>query len=410
MKMARRRIREYSAKKLVNKDAKCVLVTPQNDLDDLAKDNKWLKETNLVVKPDMLFGKRGKNKLVVLDVGFDEAKKFIKEKRGAEIEVNTVKGIVTHFIVEPFVPHEKEYYLSIVTARDHDLIRFSTDGGMEVEANWDKMKEFKVPVGEKPKKAELKKSLGVDDKTADFIISSYGTFHDLDFSLLEFNPFTFDKSGNAFPLDCRGELDDTAEFKDYKKWGLLDFPKPFGKKLSAEEQHIKELDSKSGASLKLTVLNPHARIWTMVAGGGASVIYTDTIVDLGMGKEIANYGEYSGNPNTEETYQYAKTILDLATRNHDAKRRALIIGGGVANFTDVANTFKGIIQALREYKDKIKNSNMRIYIRRGGPNYQAGLQMMKDLGEELKIPIEVYGPETHMTKIVPEAIDYIKGA
>ena len=32
----------------------------------------------------------------------------------------------------------------------------------------------------------------------------------------------------------------------------------------------------------------------MIAGGGASVIYADTIVDLGGGAELANYGEYSG--------------------------------------------------------------------------------------------------------------------
>lgn len=33
----------------------------------------------------------------------------------------------------------------------------------------------------------------------------------------------------------------------------------------------------------------------MVAGGGASVIYSDTICDLGGASELANYGEYSGN-------------------------------------------------------------------------------------------------------------------
>jgi hypothetical protein len=33
----------------------------------------------------------------------------------------------------------------------------------------------------------------------------------------------------------------------------------------------------TGASLKLTILNPKGRIWTMVAGGGASVIYADTV-------------------------------------------------------------------------------------------------------------------------------------
>lgn len=53
------------------------------------------------------------------------------------------------------------------------------------------------------------------------------------------------------------------------------------------------MDSKTGASLKLTVLNPKGRVWTMVAGGGASVIYADTISDLGASDELANYGEYS---------------------------------------------------------------------------------------------------------------------
>lgn len=41
----------------------------------------------------------------------------------------------------------------------------------------------------------------------------------------------------------------------------------------SQEAYIADLDAKSGASLKLTLLNPKGRIWTMVAGGGASVVY-----------------------------------------------------------------------------------------------------------------------------------------
>ena len=65
----------------------------------------------------------------------------------------------------------------------------------------------------------------------------------------------------------------------------------------------------TGASLKLTLLNRKGRVWTMVAGGGASVVYADTISDLGFGGELANYGEYSGAPTEETTFQYARTIL-----------------------------------------------------------------------------------------------------
>lgn len=43
--------------------------------------------------------------------------------------------------------------------------------------------------------------------------------------------------------------------------------------ISFQEAYIADLDAKSGASLKLTILNANGRIWTMVAGGGASVIY-----------------------------------------------------------------------------------------------------------------------------------------
>ena len=54
------------------------------------------------------------------------------------------------------------------------------------------------------------------------------------------------------------------------------------------------MDSKTGASLKLTVLNPNGRIWTLVAGGGASVVYADAIASSGFADELSNYGEYSG--------------------------------------------------------------------------------------------------------------------
>jgi succinyl-CoA synthetase beta subunit len=142
----------------------------------------------------------------------------------------------------------------------------------------------------------------------------------------------------------------------------------------------------------------------MVAGGGASVIYADTITDLGYMNELANYGEYSGDPSEEFTYLYAKTILDLMTRKINPKGKFLLIGGGIANFTDVANTFKGIIKALKEYQKNLQENKVKIYVRRGGPNYQEGLCQMRELGEKIGVPIEVYGPETHMTKIVSMAL------
>lgn len=49
------------------------------------------------------------------------------------------KAPITTFIVEPFVPHDDEYYLSIVSERLGSTISFSECGGIEIEENWDKV-------------------------------------------------------------------------------------------------------------------------------------------------------------------------------------------------------------------------------------------------------------------------------
>ena len=142
----------------------------------------------------------------------------------------------------------------------------------------------------------------------------------------------------------------------------------------------------------------------LIAGGGASVVYADTIYNKGFGHELGNYGEYSGDPDEELTYHYACTLFDIMTRKKQAGGKVLLIGGGIANFTDVAATFRGIIRAIRTYEPKFKEHDVNVFVRRGGPNYRKGLDMMKDLEAELGIPVDVYGPETHMTEIVNLAI------
>lgn len=183
------------------------------------------------------------------------------------------------------------------------------------------------------------------------------------------------------------------------------WPAPFGRDLTKEEAYIQKLDASTGASLKLTVLNSEGRVWTMVAGGGASVVYSDAIAAAGFAHELANYGEYSGAPTEGQTYEYAKTIIDLMTRGTPhPEGKVLIIGGGAANFSDVAATFKGIIRALKEYKEGLLRHNVKIWVRRAGPNYQEGLKAMRLCGESLGVFMKVYGPESPITAIVPMAL------
>jgi ATP-citrate lyase beta-subunit len=362
-----------------------------------------------VVKPDQLFGKRGKSGLVLLDCSWKEAAKFIKDNMGKTAEVGKINGTLTHFLVEPFIPHKKEYYVAMKMEEDGDIIYFSTKGGVDIEEVWDTVVELKIPVldGGEPDLTKFIADLSKAEKplVEPFLQGMHRFFAKHDVTYLEINPFTIvDKRIRV--LDMVARIDDTAVFKNTDVWGGIEFPTPFGREPKNEEAYIKSLDEKTGASLKLTVLNPKGRVWTMVAGGGASVVYADTIVDYGFGSELSNYGEYSGNPSTEETYLYAKTILSLMTREKDpsGKDKILLIGGGIANFTDVAKTFTGIIQALREYAEKLKEVGVRIYVRRGGPNYKAGLDNMRDVGKDIGVSIKVFGPEVHMTSIIPMAL------
>lgn len=422
--MAQKAIREYDAKKILQERwgeyfgdtavfyaGKAVQVTPETDWDRLKAENGWLQNGRLAVKPDQLIGKRGKNGLILLDADLETVKKWILNRINKPVTIGRVTGVLRHFIIEPFLPQKVEYYLAIKSDRAADTIYFSPSGGVDIEENWDKVVSIPVSVGTRVDDMDvagkLPDSLTGTEKGffSTFIKGILQLYWDLHFTFLEFNPLAVN-GDKVIPLDTKARLDDTAAYLCGKKWCSVSFPPPFGREPFPEETYIKDLDGGTGASLKLTILNPQARVWTLSAGGGASVVYADTIVDLGFAKDLANYGEYSGNPTTEFTYKYARTILDLFTREKDpeGKPKTLIVGGGIANFTDVANTLTGIVQALQEYKDKLKSVGARIYLRRGGPNWREGLAKIRELGKELEVPIAVHGPEMHMTRIVSMAL------
>jgi ATP citrate (pro-S)-lyase len=283
-------------------------------------------------------------------------------------------------------------------------------GGVDIGDVDSKALKYSVPIGQQLTQDIIASNLLINVTSAkqavlaSFIEKLYGFYVKLNFSYLEINPLVVTDELSVFPLDLAAKIDETAKFVSGNHWGGLDFPPPFGRPLLPEELFIQELDGKTGASLKLTILNPAGRVWTMVAGGGASVIYADTLVDLGAGSELANYGEYSGAPDENSTFLYAKTILSLMTKEKHPQGKLLLIGGGIANFTNVAATFKGIIKALTKFRDILIEHHVKIYVRRAGPNYQEGLEMMKNLARQQDLAIEVYGPETHMTQIVPLAL------
>eukprot|EP01119_Soliformovum_irregulare_P001994 TRINITY_DN1202_c0_g1_i1.p1 TRINITY_DN1202_c0_g1~~TRINITY_DN1202_c0_g1_i1.p1 ORF type:complete len:1077 (+),score=325.89 TRINITY_DN1202_c0_g1_i1:98-3328(+) len=424
--MSQKAIREIDGKRMLAKwlsedlssafpeNGSCMLQVTSaglKSLDALAQKHPWVNTLKLVAKPDQLIKRRGKAGLVKLNSSWKESVDWIQERMDKEVQIESAKGELDTFIVEPFVPHDQkeEVYLCIQSVREGHQIYFYHEGGVDVgdvDAKADRIviaTDAYLTAEQAKEKLLTQVPSEIRELLASLLVSIYKFYIVYNFAYLEINPLVV-KAGKVYALDLAAKVDQTASFEMASKWGSLDFPAPFGGHMSPEEKHIADLDSKTGASLKLTVLNDKGRIWTMVAGGGASVVYADTISDLGFGPDLANYGEYSGDPSEGLTYEYAKTVLDLMTKQPHPQGKILIIGGGIANFTNVAETFKGIIRAITQYKEVLLQHHVKIFVRRGGPNYQNGLQMMNECGESTGIPIEVFGPETHITSVVAYAL------
>ncbi|HLG22545.1 MAG TPA: ATP citrate lyase citrate-binding domain-containing protein, partial [Candidatus Manganitrophaceae bacterium] len=83
--------------------------------------------------------------------------------------------------------------------------------------------------------------------------------------------------------------------------------------------------------------------------------------------------------------------------------KRIIVGGAIANFTNVKKTFSGIINGFRKAKAEGKLEGVEIWVRRGGPFEKEGLAAMKALEAE-GFNIHVYDRYTPLTDIIDYAI------
>ena len=121
-KLASRWLSQYSGDRKYDLEDRALLITASSlrpedpsSFDALTKEHPWLLTTKLVVKPDQLIKRRGKAGLLAINKTWAEVVEWIKERMNKECKVEVVSGILDHFIVEPFVPHNAsdEYYICI---------------------------------------------------------------------------------------------------------------------------------------------------------------------------------------------------------------------------------------------------------------------------------------------------------
>jgi ATP-citrate lyase beta-subunit len=373
-----------------------VVVSSVDELTKLGQANEWLKKSKLVVKAHEALGSRFKLGLVKVDLDLKGAEAATKEMIGRHVGSITVSQV----IISQMIPHKEEFYCAVKSTREGIDILVANCGGIEVESNWDRVKRLTVEVGQQPS-ADALERLAKDagftgslvQKMADFAGKMFGCFDSEDAQYLEVNPVVLrEHDSELIALDAVTLLDGDAKFR-HPDWNFA-FAAEFGRAYSKNEAEVMAVDSKIKGSVKFIEI-PGGDTAMLPAGGGASVYYSDAVV--ARGGKLANYAEYSGDPPDWAVEVLTDKVCSLPGIKN------IIVGGAIANFTDVKKTFGGIINGFRKAKSDGKLKDVRIWVRRGGPREKEGLDAMRALKDE-GFDIHVFDRNTPLTDIVDKAL------
>ncbi|MBP6256557.1 hypothetical protein KA405_02285 [Patescibacteria group bacterium] len=160
--MAQVAIREYDAKRLWSVWSEIpytgILVDSAAQIQTIANRLATEKPLLRVVKPDQLFGKRGKHGLVGIKLDAEGVQKRCEAHWQKLVTIDGITDVLHTFLIEPWIAHTQEWYVSFETNRESDLIRLSKQGGITIEEHWDSVHEIRVPVLEEldPKQITLR--------------------------------------------------------------------------------------------------------------------------------------------------------------------------------------------------------------------------------------------------------------
>ena len=367
---------------------------------NLVEYNNIFKENDrLVCKVDQEIKHRKLLNLVKLNKNYKECCEIINEWFDG--------GQYNKFIIEKMMDIKKEYYLMIQFNEYYDELYFSYEGGINFN---DLNKCICLKLDPLKKIDEIDFSyLNLENNIIETIKRLYTFYRGYNIVFMEVNPLVLLNNNTVIPLDFAVKYDTTSTYLLSNDDKELIYENELNNKFNHNiEKEINDLDSQTGSSLKFTLLNPNGNIWTLIAGGGASVLYTDSIINMGLKDKLANYGEYSGNPSASYVYLYSKKILKLMLDSSSKEQIILIVGGGISNFTYVDKTFEGILKSIEELSSEICSKNIKILVRRGGLNYQQGLNNFKNLCNKLEIECKIHGPETHITNFLKNELKHNK--
>ncbi|MDQ3015810.1 MAG: ADP-forming succinate--CoA ligase subunit beta [Bacteroidota bacterium] len=339
-----------------------------------------------VVKAQLHAGGRGKGGGVKVVKNLEE----LKEKAGAILGMmlktpQTPGGLegpgklVRQILIaeDVYVPQYdqcKEFYLSVLTdrARQCNVIIYSTEGGMDIEAVAEDtpekvFKEYIDPAlglqAFEGRKIAFNLGLSGDSLKLmnQFVTKVYRAFVESDATLLEINPVLINGFGEVVAVDCKASMDDSALFrhKDIEAWH------------DPHEDDPTELEAKN---FGLSYVNLDGNVGCMVNGAGLAMATMD-IIKLSGGSP-ANFLDVGGTADAKRVENAFRIIL----KDPSVKAILVNIFGGIVRCDRVA---QGIVDAYKNIGD----IQVPIIVRLQGTNADIAKKIIDESGLRVRSAI-----------------------
>lgn len=353
-----------------------------SDFSEIVQARKRLKFP-IVVKVQVLSGKRGKSGGIKVCTTEAALNSFAKENFGKDFQGEEVKFITLAEKIEI----EKEYYISITYDTDKKIpfLLFCEEGGVDIEEvkAKDPQKILRVDINPVlgPSQKDLAKIFPKESNFSDFALRLWDVFWQYDCRLCEVNPLA-QSGGSLIAVDAKVILDDSGLVR-HKNIDVL--PKgavsaiPTQRELAAKKIDVEDYRGSAGS----TFIEFDGDIAVLASGGGASLLVMDAL--LAFGAKPANYTEYSGNPPRDKVAKLTEITLEREDLS------GCLVAGAYANFTDIYETLAGFADGLLRIKQK---PTFPIVVRRGGPRQEEAYEMLEKIAKKEGFDFHLFGPDT----------------
>ncbi|MBF1125806.1 MAG: ADP-forming succinate--CoA ligase subunit beta [Capnocytophaga sp.] len=329
-----------------------------------------------VVKAQIHAGGRGKGGGVKLAKNLEQVKEISSQIIGMHLVTPQTpkEGKKVHQVLiaeDVFYPGEsepKEYYMSILLnrAKGKNMIMYSTEGGMDIEAVAEKTphliftEEIDPELGLLPFQARnVAFNLGLEGEAfkemVKFVTSLYKAYINSDANLFEINPVLKTSDNKILAVDAKVTIDDNALFrhKDYAE--LRD---------TREERPI-EVEAKAAG---LNYVDLDGNVGCMVNGAGLAMATMDLIKQAGG--EPANFLDVGGTADAARV----ETAFRIILKDPNVKAILVNIFGGIVRCDRVA---QGIVDAYKNMGTDIK---VPIIVRLQGTNAEIAKEIIDKSG------------------------------